>query len=444
MASSPRQQVAIGYGFTKILPDDNLQPLRAGNGWLCLDGRVVKDGLLVGAEEAARLLGSRLTPARFSSIQSEVDGAYVLCWCVLDGLFVTRDALGLKPIFMGTRDGMVAVASDRKGLSAVGIDEAISFPPGGFLKASEGELVIRSLSHVPETPVTPRQMKPDAEELLLLLTESVAIQTAEVGEVAVGFSGGLDSTVIAKIARDAEVDLLLVTVGVGQTPEMSQAKSVAETLGLPILTREYSMSDVAECLDRVLWLIEEPDLMKVSVALPIGWVTQVAVENGRRVVLLGQGSDELFGGYKRFASIMGKNGAGAASNAISESVRRAYEVNYQRDEQAASWLRAELRLPFATRKVADFAAQVPLGMKVRSPSDDLRKWILRDVAIKLGIPESIAMKPKKAIQHASGVEMAIRAIAKGHGLSTSEYLERRYKMSRESGPIKERSSAAGH
>jgi hypothetical protein len=83
-------------------------------------------------------------------------------------------------------------------------------------------------------------------------------------------------------------------------------------------------------------------------------------------------------------------------------------------------------------------------MKVRSPSDDLRKWILRDVAIKLGIPESIAMKPKKAIQHASGVEMAIRAIAKGHGLSTSEYLERRYKMSRESGPIKERSSAAGH
>jgi len=444
-ASSPARHAAVGYGFTKILPDDKLQPLRAEEGWLCLDGRVVADGMLAGAEKGASLLGPNLTPAGFPSIHRDMDGAYVLCWCADDGLFVTRDQLGLKPMFMGGRGDLVGVASDRKALWAIGMDEAAPFPPGGCLKASEGALVLESSRHESETPGTPRHEKVDAEELSRLLVESVSIQTAGVGPVAAGFSGGLDSTVIAKIAKDAGIDLLLVTVGVGRTPEMSQAELAARALGLPIVTREFSINDVAECLDRMLWLIEEPNLMKVSVAMAICWTTQIAVENGRSVIMLGQGSDELFGGYKRFATIMSESGADAASEAISESVRRAHEVNYQRDEQAVSALRAELRLPFATRKITEFASRVPLVMKVKSPSDDFRKWILRDVAIKLGIPSTSAMRPKKAIQHASGVEKAIREIAKRHGLSASDYLEQRFEtIKNESGIAKDRSNVASY
>jgi hypothetical protein len=67
----------------------------------------------------------------------------------------------------------------------------------------------------------------------------------------------------------------------------------------------------------------------------------------------------------------------------------------------------------------------------------LRKWILRDAAVKLGIQTMIAMRAKKAIQHASGVEKAIREIAKRHGLSASDYLEQRFMT------IKNESGAAG-
>jgi asparagine synthase (glutamine-hydrolysing) len=69
-------------------------------------------------------------------------------------------------------------------------------------------------------------------------------------------------------------------------------------------------------------------------------------------------------------------------------------------------------------------------MKVRSPSDNIRKWILRDAAIKLGIPSAIAMRPKKAIQHASGVEKAIREIARKQGMLPSDYLEQRCQVIR--------------
>jgi len=426
-SSSPGRQTAVGCAFTKILPDDKLQPIRAGDGWLCLDGRIVGDGMLVGAEGAARLLEPKLTPVEFPSIHDDTDGAYALCWCTDDYLFVTRDSLGLKPIFIGGRGDLVAVASDRKALWSIGIGEATTFLPGSCLKASGSALTVESSGPELQTSRTSPHQKVDSEELGRLLTESISIQTGGLSTLATGFSGGLDSAVIAKIAKDAGMDVHLVTVGIGRTSEMTRAESAARILGLPIVTREFSRNDVAECLDRVLWLIEEPNLMKVSIAMAIYWTTQMALQNGRPVIMLGQGSDELFGGYKRFATIMGEHGEDAASEAISGSVRRAHEVNYQRDEQAISALRAELRLPFATRKITEFASRVPLAMKVRSPSDDVRKWILRDVAIKLGIPSEIAMRPKKAIQHASGVEEAIREIARKHGLTASDYLEQRFR-----------------
>jgi asparagine synthase (glutamine-hydrolysing) len=426
--SSTTGNSAIGYGFTRILPGDDPQPVRAGEGWLCLDGRIVAHRMLVGGEEAARLLENKLTPVEFSSIQHTIDGAYSLCFCTSGGLLVTRDPLGLKPVFIGSRNGLVAVASDRKALWAIGIREATTLPPGGCLKASPEKSTVESPEPQLSTSQALRHEQVKSRDLLRLLVESVSIQTAGLDAIAAGFSGGLDSTVLAKIAKDAGVDTLLVTVGVGKTAEMSVAESTADAIGLPIVTKQFSTNDVAEALDRVLWLVEEPSLMKVSIAMAIQWTAHIAQENGRSVVMLGQGSDELFGGYNRFATILGERGAKACEEAISESVRDAHEVNFQRDEQAVSPLRAELRLPFATQRITESASRVPLTMKVRSPSDNLRKWILRDVALELGISSVIALRPKKAIQHASGVEKAIREIAKKRGLTSSAYLEQRFRM----------------
>jgi len=431
--SSPASHSAVGYGFTRILPRDSPQPMRAGEGWLCLDGRIVGDGVLVEGEEAAQLLKRKLTPTKFLSIQDKTDGAYSIYFSTRNGLLVTRDPIGLKSTFIGRKGDLVAVVSDRKALWAIGIGEAATFPPGGCLKAdSERSTVQLPWREAGTGAASSRPGSNGADELSRLLDESVSIQTRGVAKVAAGFSGGLDSTVVAKIANDKTPALLLVTVGVGRTLEMMQAQTTAKEIGLPIVTRELSTDDIEESLDQVLWQIEEPNLMKVSVAVAMHWTARVALENERSVIMLGQGSDELFGGYKRFATILGERGPEAALKAISESIRNAHEVNYQRDEQAVSSLRAELRLPYATRKMAEFASTVPLNMKVGSPADHLRKWILRDAAVRLGIPSTVAMRPKKAIQHTSGIEKAIRQIAKKHGLAPSAYLAGRFQALRAS------------
>jgi len=429
-ASSPASSSAVGYGLTRILSCDSPQPLRTSEGWLCLDGRIVRNGMLVEGGEAAQLLKKKLTSSEFASIQRETDGAYLICFLTSERLLVTRDPIGLKSTFIGRKGDLVAVASDRKALWAVGIGEVATFPPGAHLEADSEGIRVQLPLRAATTGRVFSSNSNGLDELLRLLDESVSIQIGGVAKIAAGFSGGLDSTTVAKIAKEKGADLLLVTVGVGRTPEMMQAQSTAEDIGLPIVTRELSADDIERSLDQVLWLIEEPNLMKMSVAVAIHWTARVALENKRSIIILGQGSDELFGGYRRFATILGEEGSEAAARAISESIRNAHEVNYQRDEQAVSSLRAEVRLPYATRRIADFACKVSLDRKVRSSADDLRKWILRDAALRLGVPLTAAMRPKKAVQHTSGIEKAIREIAKKRRLSPSAYLAGRFQALR--------------
>lgn len=421
--SPGRAHTAIGCANTMILQADAPQPVRTGEGWFCLDGRIVADRMLVGTEEAAQLLKPRLNAAGFSSIEREIDGAYSACFCTSDELFATRDPLGLKPLFMGRQDELVAVASERKALWVLGIHGVSRLRPGCSLTASSDGPVVDMPDFDPIKPISSGEA--DADELSQALVESVRIQTAKAGKIALGFSGGIDSTILAIVARDAGVDVLPVTVGLGMTREMMQARSTAKEIGLPITVGEFSKHDLEECLDHVLWLVEEPELMKVGIAVAIHWTAKVAIENDRRIILLGQGSDELFGGYKRFATILGERGKGAALQAISDSIRNAHEVNYEGDELSISSLPAELRLPFASRQVVELASRVPLQMMVRSPTDNVRKWVLREAAVKLGVPTEISLRPKKAIQYASGIERAIRDLAKENGQAPPAYLQSR-------------------
>ena len=254
------QHAAVGYCFTSVLPRDVLQPIPVDSGWLAFDGRFVLNQKLAGGEEAAHLLQPYLTPAEFPSIHRKIDGAYSLCFCTKDGLSVTRDALGLKPLFVAHQGDLTAVASDRKALWAIGLRNGLTFPPGSFMIADPERITLGS---EPSAEV-PSVAGASPDEVLRLLKESISIQTSDVSRIAIGFSGGLDSSVIAKIAKETGVDTLAVTIGVGRPPEVEQAERAAAEIGIPIAVRTLSEEEIEGSVSRVLWLIEEPDLMKVS------------------------------------------------------------------------------------------------------------------------------------------------------------------------------------
>jgi len=96
--------------------------------------------------------------------------------------------------------------------------------------------------------------------------------------------------------------------------------------------------------------------------------------------------------------------------------------NLERDSKITDFFDMDLRLPFASYQVAEFALGLPIECKIESKPDTLRKLVLRKVAENIGMPPSISAKPKKAVQYSTGINDAVRRIAKKQGKSINEYI----------------------
>jgi len=104
-----------------------------------------------------------------------------------------------------------------------------------------------------------------------------------------------------------------------------------------------------------------------------------------------------------------------------------YETNFQRDNAVCAFHKVELRLPFADREVVRFALSLPLELKIVSAKDVLRKHVLRLVAHNIGVPVFIADRTKKAVQFATGVDKALRKLARDKGLTLTGYINQAFK-----------------
>jgi asparagine synthase (glutamine-hydrolysing) len=240
--------------------------------------------------------------------------------------------------------------------------------------------------------------------------------------VAVAFSGGLDSAVTALLAKQANLEVELLSTGLRGSTELQTVEKYAKALDLPISIETYEPDSLDPFIRRIIWLIEEHDLMRVSIAVPLHWAAMLAARRGHSVMLCGQGSDELYGGYYKYAKILDNEGRRALASSLYRSIIEAPQVNYERDEQATCPSGVELRTPFANLEIIDFSFRIPLEFKVKTGNDLTRKWVLRAAALKAGLPDEMVWKRKKAIQHGTGVENAIRKLARKQRLTTDEYL----------------------
>jgi asparagine synthase (glutamine-hydrolysing) len=341
-------------------------------------------------------------------------------------LVAFRDPNGLKPLYFGKHDGVTAFASERKALWRIGFKEAKRLNPGTLYAISNRQVATRPIAQFKRPLERHLAFDQARSELLRALIHSVKQLTHGLSKVAVAFSGGLDSSVTAVLARSL-TNVELVSVGLSDSPELQTAEKYANELDLPITREAFSADELESYVRRVVWLIEEPNLMKVSVAVPLHWAATVASKKTHAVMLCGQGSDELYGGYYKYTRILDTKGRTELRRQLFRCVVEAAEINYERDEQATAPAGVELRTPFADLGVIRFSLAIPSEFKVKDGNDVTRKWILRAVARDLGVPESIVWRRKKAIQHGTGVEHAIIKLAKSRNLSAHSYLEQIFK-----------------
>jgi asparagine synthase (glutamine-hydrolysing) len=342
-----------------------------------------------------------------------MDGDYAFALWDGQNLALARDPVGVKPLYYGEIKGKIsAFASERKALWGLGIEEVHALKPGHILfndKLIQAESLFESqnINKNSETPnykveTTYKSIESLQIQLKIALENSIKKRIRGLEKIGLIFSGGVDSTIIASFLKKEEIETTLYTVGTKNSSDFQFAKKAADILDLELKKLEVNEEIVQNSLEPVLEAIEEFNIMKIGVAMPLYLASKMASDDKLKVVLSGQGADELFGGYHRYLMDYSKHGKNT-QNILIEDMKNIYHVNLQRDDAATMAHGIELRVPFLDKEVIKTAFEIPLSYKIKSEDDPLRKHILRQVAQDIGVPEFIALRPKKAAQYGSGI-----------------------------------------
>lgn len=340
-----------------------------------------------------------------------MDGDYAFALWDGQNLALARDPVGVKPLYYGEiKDNINAFASERKALWGLGIEEVHALKPGHILfnnKLILAESLFESHDNNSETPnhrveTTYKSIESLQTQLKIVLENSIKKRIRGLEKIGLIFSGGVDSTIIASFLKKEDIETILYTVGTKNSSDFQFAKKAADNLDLELKILEVNEKTVMNSLEPVLEAIEEFNIMKIGVAMPLYLASKMASDDKLKVVLSGQGADELFGGYYRYLMEYSKHGKNT-QNILMEDMKNIYHVNLQRDDAVTMAHGVELRVPFLDKEVIKTAFEIPIAYKIKSEDDPLRKHILRQVAQDMGVPEFIAFRPKKAAQYGSGI-----------------------------------------
>jgi asparagine synthase (glutamine-hydrolysing) len=420
----PVTSAALAYSLNKIEASDPPQPVSQHGYSLVFEGRLWRYTDRPSILSVVDTLGKNPEEGLKRLIKGGA-GSFSLAALANGDILGGRDPVGTVPLYFGDDENIAAMGSSMKMLWAVGLD-ASSLTPGHMLRLSETGAASKPVRELAQPLLRDIAMDEAVTELGKQINNAVSSRVSGQSSLSLGFSGGIDSGLLAYYMDKAGVDVDLVCVGLEGSREFELAEIAADSLGLSLRSEAFTAEDVENDINAVLWSIEEPDPMKASVALPLRWATRSAAENGSRVFFSGNGSDELFGGYHRHAQEYGEHGDAVVSS-ILEDVKQSYRVNYERDHKVCMDAGLELRLPFSDLPLVEWGLAIPPHLKLSGGPGSPRKLVLRSLARRLGLPEEVSLRPKKAIQYSTGVNTALRKLAKREGKLLRDYLSIRFK-----------------
>lgn len=368
------------------------------------------------------------TPAleAVSAALSRVNGDYALAYLSGDELVLARDPLGVKPLFYSLREGgerdrkpELFFASEKKALLPYKI-EASPLAPGSVLsfnvktgKTREMSLKIRP----PELRISDEEKA--AAALRAALEKAVSLRLSP--GCGIAFSGGIDSAVVAALAGKKTRDFRLYAVGLPDSHDLVQAEFAARALGMEnlLVTHILSPEEIEAAVPEVIRAVESVNPMKVSIGLPLYIIAKHARKDGVRVLLTGQGSDELLAGYRRHEAFL-EAGGEVLDREVFGDICKISEVNLERDDMVTMANSVELRVPFLDPEVVRVGLAISPELKVQKMDGVYsRKYILRKMALDLLSPE-LARKEKKAMQYGTGVQKVLDKLARDVGFSRKE------------------------
>jgi len=341
---------------------------------------------------------------------TELEGMFAFLVAGDDGRFIAaRDAVGIKPLYWARRNGSVRFASEMAAFAPDWMPDVESFPPGCHWTPDGG--LERYASAVPDTgegaPAAAAVWSEGDEprEKALAATRRIlagSVQRQMMGDVPVGvfLSGGLDSAIVAAIAaRHLEQRgerLQTFAVGTKGSADLLAARVVARHLDTEHHERVYDSAEAVRALPDVVRAIEHFDPSLVRSAVPNFLLAEMTAQHVK-VVLTGEGADELFAGYEY---LRGFDDPMSLQAELMRSVHGLHNLNLQRCDRVTMAHSLEARVPFLDRQVIAFAFGLPMAWKLSAPGE-LEKRLLRR-AFSGWLPDEILWREKAEFGDGSG------------------------------------------
>ena len=273
------------------------------------------------------------------------------------------------------------------------------------------------------------------EKFIKLLRDSVGIACEKEKKVGIFLSGGLDSTLITFLAKEFSNEVIAYTIGYENSKDLEYVYKLMREMGdsnVKFKVKKINVLNVKKNLKEILEILDEKQRInpiQVSCAIPIYFASKEAKSDSLRVMLSGQGGDELFGGYNRYLNYLLKFGYQKLKKILEEDVRNAYQDNLERDVKVSASQGIKLKFPFMNEKIVRFALKIPIKLKIKEVLGDekfscidiingkkfIRKYLLRKIAEDLNVPEFIINRSKKALQYGSGSWKILEKISREEG-----------------------------
>ena len=248
-----------------------------------------------------------------------------------------------------------------------------------------------------------------ADQLLHSLDASVK-EAVSGKKAAVAFSGGLDSGIIAVLCK-RHTDVTLYTVGIKDAYDVKASEEMAKTLGLPWKHIEISEDVLEKELPEMIRMTGTVNPITISFEVPLYFVLKHSSE---KIILGGQGADELFAGYAKYIGLTKEQ----YTNAAKDDMAQLLNVTMAHERAVAEHFSKEVSYPYLSERVVKLVNSIGIS---GVSAGDVRKPLLRDVARSLGQPQ-LAEKPKKAAQYGSGTMVALRSMAKKRKMTVREMI----------------------
>ncbi len=339
--------------------------------------------------------------------------AFVLYDAERDDFLVARDPIGVIPLYIGhDKDGTIYVASEMKALEGH-CDSYEPFQPGHFLTGHDNKMerwYQRDWFQYEGTRWTTSEDGGTVSQVREGLMAAVKRQLMSDVPYGVLLSGGLDSSVVSAIAKryaakrietDDKKDawwpqLHSFAVGLKGAPDLAKAREVAEHIGTVHHEINYTVQEGLDAIRDVIYHIETYDVTTVRASTPMYLLARVIRSMGIKMVLSGEGADEIFGGYLYFHK------APTARAFHEETVRKLSKLHYYDCLRANKSLMAwgiEGRVPFLDKEFLDVAMRIDPQEKM-CPGKTMEKKVVREAFDDM-LPASVAWRQKE--QFSDGV-----------------------------------------